>query len=169
MVVGITALFAADAPSAFDFNDPGQFLPYAIGVVLTIGVIAVGLALSGKKSTGSEQSEDGSARQSTQTLIARNSLERLVLPGLGLLMTCGIVGVVVLSVSQSFSEASKNIHPEAVQSAVKSDFQIPQTPAIPQVQPFQYHQPQINIPKIQPTMPRIPQVYVDSKGVIRSR
>ncbi len=169
MVVGIPALFAADAPSGFDFNNSGQYLPYAIGAVLTIGVIAIGLALSGKKSAGGEQAEDGSAQQPAGTRSASKPLEQLVLPGLGLLMTCGVVGVIVLSLTQSFSEATKNINPEAVQSAVKNNYQFPQAPVVPPIQSYQYQPPQINIPKIQPTPPRIPQVYIDSRGVIHSR
>jgi hypothetical protein len=176
MLVGIPALFAADAPSGFDLNNSGQFLPYAIGAVLTIGVIAVGLALSGKKSAGGQQAEDGSAQQLAGTRGASKPLEQLVLPGLGLLVTCGVVGVVVLSVTQSFSEASKNINTEAVQSAARSNFYIPMSQIVPEGKPLtpiqwspQYQPPKINIPIQPPTPPHVPQVYIDSRGIIRSR
>ena len=169
MVIGIPALFAADAPSGFDFNNPSQFLPYAIGAVLTIGVIAIGFAFSGKKSAGGEQAEDGSAEQPAGTRSASKPLEKLVLPVLGAMLTCGVVGVLVLSVTQGFSDAQKSLN-SAVQAPVLSDFRLPQTPAVPPIQSFQFQPPpQIHIPNIQPTPPRIPQVYIDSRGVIRPR
>lgn len=179
---GMTGLFAAEPAPAVDSGNMGQYLPYVVGGVFTLVVVIVGLVLS-RKSTPVEQpvEEDAAEGQKPDVYLAPNPLLKLILPGI-LVVALG-VGIIffVVPLFQDLAKARQNAR-ETVNESIKAKYddvmksissqnpQFPMGPAV-QVPPIQYVQPQINMPKITvtPPMPRIPQVYVDSKGIVRTR
>jgi hypothetical protein len=175
------ALFAAESTVA-------QVVPLVIGAVFTIGVVVVGLLLSRSKSGGAAQAEDELAQQpqgasapwetgqaepqEAAIIRGRNPMWGLILPGIVALVVVGGVIVAVIPLMSDLWTARENFR-EAVRPPSTWTGLQPQPVVMPPVQwdpaKFQYTPPQIHIPPIQPTMPRIPQVYIDRSGVARVR
>jgi L-lactate permease len=178
--VGISALFAAEPTPAFDVKALGPYLPYAIGGVFTLGVIVVGLVMSRKKSAQTFEDVDGiDPEQAAAVYVAPNPLWKCVVPGVFILVVgAGIVFAVIplyqqfFAARQAYQATLKNQQEEAMKTVLSNlnntNFQLQQVPPVQFQQPVPFTPPKINMPVIQPQI-KIPQIYVDSKGMIHSR
>lgn len=176
--VHVPAILAAESTTSLKNLAP--YLPYVIGGVFTLGVIVVGLAMSRKQPALTPEAASGSPEELPPELrVAPNPLWSLVLPGLGLLALGGALAFVFVPLFQDISDARedfksavKSSYQEAIQSATSSDFKMPAShlPEFKPISPIQPIQvPQIDMSKFQPPPPHIPQVRVDSKGMIHVR
>jgi hypothetical protein len=159
----------------------GHILPAVLGMAIALVVVVVGLLLSRNKSAGTAQPPDEPAPQppaqgepgqppppDSGVSRGRSPLWGLILPGVGVLLLGGAIFTWVIPLFQDISTAHDNfrsaVHPPSFPITV------PNLPYAPP--PVPLPPPQINIPHFQPTIPpppKIPQTYVDGRGIIHTR